>query len=123
MAYSSSINADLVLQDVLGGQGTFSAGLSTVVPTKPAFSGAGSATTSYAAVSYGSVTTPKALVIVNDGAQELTVSLDSGTTDNFTLGVASSTSKLNYCIIPTPAAAPRVKTASSTSAYRTFILE
>lgn len=123
MAYSANLALSLLEQDGSGGQRSVSASASAIVPTKPAFCGTGTATTSYAAISYGSVTTPKAVLIINDGAVELTYSLDAGSTDNGTIGVTGSTSKLNFMIIPVSASAPRLKTASSTAVYRTFILE
>jgi len=120
MAYTFSAVLSLVLDDGLGGQQTMPLSSGSVVPTKPAFCGSGTATTTPTAISYGSVTTPKALVIVNDGAQEITV--DVGT-DTHVIGVTGSTTKLPFLVLPTLASAPSVNTASSTSAYRTFIVE
>lgn len=120
MAYTSAFTFSAVASDGLGGQQSITMGLSTVVPTKPAFPGTGTATTTPAAISLGSVTTPKALIIVNDGAQEITV--DTGA-DTVVLGTANSTTKLNFCLVSKFTSTPEVSTASSTSAYRTFILE
>ncbi len=120
MAYSLSVAFTAVLDDGSGGQQTFSVSPGAVLPTKPAFCGSGTATTTPTAISYGSVTTPKALVIVNDGANEITV--DVGT-DTHVIGVTGSTTKLPFLVLPTLASAPSVSTASSTSAYRTFIVE
>lgn len=120
MAFSSSFTIACTVSDGIGGQQSFSFGSSTIVPTKPAFCGSGTATVTPAAISYGSVTTPKALLILNDGAVEITV--DVGT-DTYDLGVTGSTTKLPFAIVTRFAAAPEVSTASSTAAYRTFIME
>lgn len=120
MAYSLTANSAVQVSDGLNGTQTIQLSVSAIVPTRPAYCGSGTATTTPATISYGPVTTPKALVIVNDGAQELTVDLG---TDSIVLGVSGSTTKLNFLVISAPPAAPDVSTASSTSAYRTFIVE
>lgn len=120
MAYSSSFTIACLVSDALGGQQTLSLGVSTIVPTKPAFCGGGTATTTPTAISYGSVTTPKALIFINDGAQDVTV--DVGT-DTHVVKASGSTTGLSFLALPTLASAPLVSTGSSTSAYRTLILE
>lgn len=120
MARTLSISLTAVVDDGNGGQQTISRSVGTVVPTKAAFCGDGTATTTPTAISFGSVTTPKALIIVNEGANEITV--DVGT-DTHVIGVSGSTTKLPFLVLPTLASAPSVSTASSTSAYTTFIVE
>lgn len=120
MALSCEISFSITVQDGLGGQQTLPLNIGTIVPTKPAFPGSGTATTTPTAISFGSVTTPKALVFVNDGAQDITVDIG---TDTHVVKASGSASGLNLLVIPTLASAPSVSTGSSTSAYRTFIME
>lgn len=120
MAYSASINLVAVEDDGLGGQRTISIAVANVIPTKPAFCGTGTATSTPAAVSLGSIGTPKAFILVNDGAVEITV--DVGT-DNLTVGASGSTSRPNAIFLASIPATPNVSTASGTAVYRTFILE
>lgn len=120
MAYSSEFSLNFFVQDGSGGQQAVTLSVAEIVPTKPAFCCSGTATTTPTAISFGSVTTPKALVFINDGAQDIVV--DVGT-DTHTVKASGSTTGLSFLVLPTLASAPSVNTASSTSAYRTFIVE
>ena len=120
MAYSSDLTINLVELDGSGGERKVSYTASAFVPTEPAFCGKGTATTSPAAVSLGSIATPKLFVLINDGAVEIT--LDLGT-DNITVGASGSTTRPNFVVLSSIPAAPDVSTGSSTAAYRTFIME
>ena len=123
MAYALTAVLNMTLTDGSGGQQSIGHTLSTVVPTEPMFCATGSANTSFAAVAMGNVGTAKGFAIVNDGAVELSVSTDGGATTAFTLGITSSTAKINFCIFGNAGTTPQVKTLSSTATYRTFIFE
>lgn len=123
MAYSFTVAATFTEGDGLGGQRSLVVPASAVVPTEPAFCALGSATTTYAAIALGNIATPKSTTIVNDAAVELWVSTDGGATTAFTLGVTGSTVKQSWCSFGNAGTTPQVRSASSTAAYRTFILE
>lgn len=120
MAFTFSASLSIVVQDGLGGQQSMPISNGYIVPTKPAFCGSGTATITPTAISFGSVTTPKALVFINDGAQDITVDIG---TDTHVVKATAATTGLNFLVLPTLASAPSVSTGSSTSAYRTLIVE
>jgi hypothetical protein len=120
MAYSLSGAMTISVSDGSGGSQTMTFDLSAFVPTEPAFCGAGTATTTPTAIALGNIAAPKLVMLINDGAQEITVALGSG---SITLGTLASTTNPRAAVFPTPSATPQVSTASSTSAYRTFISE
>ena len=120
MANTATFSFTAQADDGLSGQQTLSHTVSAVVPTKPAFCGSGTATTTPTAISFGPVTTPKALIFINDGAQDITVDIG---TDTHVVKASGATTGINLLVLPTLASAPSVNTGSSTSAYRTFILE
>jgi hypothetical protein len=89
MAYTFSASLSVVVQDGNGGQQSIVISSGDIVPTKPAFCGSGTATTTPPAITFGSVTTPKALVFINDGAQDITV--DVGTDTHVVKAAAATT--------------------------------
>lgn len=102
-----------------GATGTFNATGDAVALSGSMHLGTLALSTSYAALPYFGITAPKAIVILNESAIAVVVSLNSGTTDHLTIAAAPS---IPLCI-PTPGDNVQVKSASGTPSISYAIIK
>lgn len=102
-----------------GATATFNATGDAVVMSGAMHTGTLALSTSYAALPYFDVTAPKAIIILNESAIAVLVSLDSGTTDHLTI---AATPGIPACL-PTPGNSVQVKSASGTPSISFAIIK
>ena len=102
-----------------GATATFNATGDAVVMSGAMHTGTLALSTGYAAVPLFGITAPKAIVIMNESAIAVLVSLDSGSTDHLTIAAAPS---VPLCI-PTPGNNVQVKSASGTPSISFAIIK
>lgn len=102
-----------------GATATFNASGDAVAMSGAMHTGTLALSTTYAALPYFNVTAPKAIVILNESAIAVVVSLDSGTTDHLTVAAAPS---VPLCIT-TPGNNVQVKSASGTPSISYAIIK
>ena len=102
-----------------GATATFNGASDAVVLSGAMLSGTLALSTTYAAVPLFGITAPKAIVILNESAIAVLVSLDSGTTDHLTI---AATPSVPLCIT-TPGNNVQVKSASGTPSISYAIIK
>ena len=102
-----------------GATATFNASGDAVAMTGAMHTGTLALSTSYAALPYFGISAPKAIVILNESAIAVTVSLDSGTTDHLTIAAAPG---IPLCLT-NPGDDVQVKSASATPSISFAIIK